>query len=258
MARKRSLIIFYNDVGYNFFKLLFYVNKKLDEEITISLEDFEIEKGQFISEENMAKKIKTHAVDVGETYLLINSEKVIKNNLVLPKMAHSKAMSLFMKDLKESFDNFKNRYQIYYYENTSHLGYVFNSYLISENLLSSLKKIIKLADLKLKSFNLLSNYAYSKSKLIDKNGCFYYEIDQLSIFSLLNEGKNITFTSCLKDANQISKVFYSDICKHEFEVEKIQIDKIYYSNDDMLSFVGVKKEKLSSSLFSDFYFKGIE
>lgn len=258
MAKKNKVIILFNDVGEEFIKLYFYQNDyKVNEEL-IKLNNFELENGFLISEEGVASRIKELINDYNEAYLLVNSHLNIKSIFALPNISNKKKLTFYQKDLKDTFPNYKDNYLVDYYENKTKLGSIFHTNLINSTLISSLKKVVKLANLKLVMYNLLDYHMYNYFKHISKSGCFYYQIDSIGMFSLIDEGQNISFISFLNEENEIKSKFLSFISKREIEIEKLKLDIIYTPNLSAVQNINsVDIQVIDDDIFNKFVFKGM-
>ena len=78
------------------------------------------------------------------------------------------------------------------------------------------------------------------------------------MFSLIDEGQNISFISFLNEENEIKSKFLSFISKREIEIEKLKLDIIYTPNLSAVQNINsVDIQVIDDDIFNKFVFKGM-
>lgn len=260
---KKRVILLYNNIDHPFINLFCYENDSFISKQRIDLPDYQINDGMIVNQESLVQQIKELCPNINELYILLSINESFKSVTSLPKMNKGKAKSLYIKDLKESFPDYKKSYEIFSVTYHHSLGSIFYTYFLPENIVDGFKKIGALLGTRIKGFDLYSRYIFDRcSDKEIKDAVYFVEDDNLGTLVLMYNHTFITGVSfkCTSEED-INKYFMLYIAKHEFELEKKALERIVVLGDSSyFEKLGYDLEIIhqENNLFNTFKFNGIK
>lgn len=235
--KKRKTVFLYSNVGTPFLKIFKYNNSKLEMMTKINLADYQVENGIIVNIEKLAEAIKNENIVVTDIDLVLQINESFKNVISLPKMPSSRANSLYHKNLKEDFNNIKDRYVTFNSSYKHALGYAFYTFFIPNDIINSFKKLAILLNYRISSVNLFGNLLLGLANL-ELKGDFAGIYVKDKVCTIFNSFSGKLTTICdfaLNDASDIIDKYLLMVSKHEFELEKRNTTTVLLGIEDEMT-----------------------
>lgn len=254
---KNRLVLHFNNVGNPYLSMYLYKNDRLDLSETYKFEEHEIVNGLPVNINKIADIINNFVTKIDSIQLAISTDDLIKTTTSLPKISKAKAKKLYKAEVKndigERKDNYIPFFEYYYHS----LGYIFYTYYLPVNIVNTFVKVASLLKTKLTKVDLFSHFLFNNVKsIINEDYILHHDENEVSTF-VLSFGK--AFSGCASFASKEENVkinYVSNIVKHNFELEKKEIDYIYSNNAKLVDDLNeVKDFEVSLETYN---FKGID
>ena len=252
---QNQCIFEYCNFGNGYLKIFVPQGKNNPEarEIFIDLQDYPIEDGIITQIEPVVDRIKFEMNNLGigalpEILLLLRCSETYRTVLTLPVKNYLQALYFYNKEMKnkinkEQFQTVNNSYKY-------GVGYIFNTYYMSKNIIDTFAKIAKRLDTTVGD---VKPFGMSLCGSLDYKGNYvYFYIKNKTCTMILVSDKNlITSYDFEFDNNRtIINKFLLVASKHEFEFQRKPITHYGISADDPVELnLGLKK--LSDSQIDD-------
>lgn len=259
--KKNKVEIFFSDIGEPFLFARVYENNLLTKEKVFSIGKEQIEDGKIFNVENIIEQLKDLKIEKYSIDLILCSQMIFELVISLPKVNAQRAEQLKKKEIKESFEKYKDFYYLIEKKYAYNLGLVYTEYFVSNAIVDNWRQIAKGANAKLSTIRLFGDYLYETmkkgeyteisvqenlenqeevketkkaNKLIDFALIFVH--DFMATFVLSTHDQLIGFYSFeFSSKEELMKRFLLVIGKHEIELEKRTIKDIFVDSDIDLS-----------------------
>lgn len=257
LDHKLKLVIHYSDIVNPFLNVSFYNKGKLELQKKYLLKDYQVEDGKLLNIEAISKVIKNDFNYSAPIVLLLSSNDIFKNVVSLPKISKSKADKLYLKELKETFNDYKNHYDLISNNYKHDLGYIYNTYFISHRVIEDFKLLAKLLNTKIINVDIFGNYIFNKirNSYDGSYSVIYKEDDYCLLLNIYNNQLTTIYNFNSNNVDEIINQYLLIVSKHEFNFEKKSIqtifvsDNIYFDVKDKLS-LDVKPLRLDFSNYT--------
>lgn len=251
LDHKLKLVIHYSNIVNPFLNVSFYSKGKLQSQKKYLLNDYQIEDGKILNIEAISNLIKSDFNVSAPIVLLLSSNDIFKNVVSLPKISKGKADKLYLKELKETFPNYKADYDLITNNYKHDLGYIYNTYFVSHKVIEDFKLLATLLNTKIINVDIFGNYIYKKIKnsYDGSYSVIYKEDDYCLLLNVYNNQLTTIYNFNSNNVEEIINQYLLIVSKHEFNFEKKSIktllvsDSIYFDVKDKLK-VDVKPLEL--------------
>lgn len=214
-------------------------------EIFIDLQDYPIEDGIITQIEPVVDRIKFEMKNLGivslpDILLLLRCTETYRTTLTLPVKNYIQALYFYNKEMKtkvnkEMFQTVNNSYKY-------GVGYIFNTYYLSKQIIECFAKIAKRLD---SSIDTVKPFGMSLCDSLDYKGNYvYFYIKNRTCTMILVSDKNLitSYDFEFDNARTILNKFLLIASKHEFEFQRKPITRYGISADDPIELnLGLKK-----------------
>ncbi len=246
----KHLSIVYRDKAKPGFELLFFDenNSYLSSEY-VNLDQNQIENGlplptinlQELFEPYIDKKIKSASV-------LLDSSKVLKVTNAYPKMSHYKILKMYQKDMKENYQDIKEKHRTYIQEYKHNMGTIIYTYLIPNHIYNYALRLTRHLGLKLEKVDLYQKFLLSNLLTKYNENLIYLHESNDSISMVISYGGILTGSSTFPNTkDSINRNIFGIAMKHFYELEQTHISK-FYTNSSSLDSEVLEKELIEMSL----------
>lgn len=238
--KKRRIEVFYFDFGNPFLYAKLYQNNLALKEQELTIEKGQIENGKILNVSMIIDQLKQLTKDRFTIDLIVSTSMAFDSIISLPKISSSKVEQLKRKELKNSFDKYKNSYHLIEDCYSYSLGTFFIEHFISNNIIENWQEIAKGANAKLSTVTLFGNYLYNDIKT-------NHNVDIKENQNEINEENNIEEIAINKKGKKKAKKG-----NNKKKSDKLYDFALIYVHKTMATFVLSSYDQLSLSYSFEF------
>lgn len=204
-------------------------------EILIELEDYLIENGVIKNPDAIAERIKSE-FDINKfppLTVYLRCAECFKTYLSLPLINKYQALILYKKDVKENGSD--ERYSTVYNHYKHKLGYIYNTYYMPLNIISSFKIIAKLLGTRLKKYVPFGYYLVDSLGSYGDYAAFYLRRGSATMIICVGGALVSAYDFPYENETDIMRQFLLVMSKHEFEFEHTPIARYALISDDNIN-----------------------
>lgn len=260
--------ILFSDIGDPFLLARVYEKGNIVRVKALSIRKEQIEDGKIVNVENIIDQLKELKIEKYSIDLVLCSQMIFDSVISLPKINAQKAEQLKKKEMKDSFDKYKDFYRLIEKKYAYNLGVVYTEYFVPTTIIDNWRQIAKGVNAKLSTVRLFGDFLYQLFKKIEKTDYSLifssgskvdFEVSENKDSSKKNakifdyalifvHGQMATFVLSMHDQlissysfefttkEEIIKRFILVIGKYEMELVKKPIKDIYIDSDVELDF----------------------
>jgi len=223
---KRILFI-YNNIGKPYFLIKTYDKNELLSEKVLNLKEDQLEKGLPVNYDILVNFIEESKVEEGNITLLLNCNEIFSIATRMPKIPQDKANQLVKKELLANYPDLKERYYSSTLVYSDKLGYIFYNYFVPQRLTRYFEKVGFLAKKKIRTFDSYINFITSTVDIKDEEYCLFYNEQEVTNIILRFKNRVYVSTTLKHDEKNVVESYLKLSAKHQYDLEKITINKIY-------------------------------